>query len=121
MNQVGFLTSTEVAGLLRVSDAHVRRHYQQLGGIRIGRRLRFPSGVIRRLAESGTLGDSWHDASPVSPSTNAAPQHSASDTGRMDAAVRNAATPRGRMRKTVRRNSVDPFAADFPEYQHLLS
>ena len=47
------LTPEEAADVLQCSAAHVKRHAAALGGVKLGRLWRFPSGVIRRMADVG--------------------------------------------------------------------
>ena len=45
------LTPEEVAALLQVSVQYVYRHQRQLGGVKVGKYLRFPESAIRRRLE----------------------------------------------------------------------
>lgn len=45
------LTPDEVAALLQVPSAYPYRHRQQLGGVKVGKYLRFPESAIRRRLE----------------------------------------------------------------------
>ncbi len=42
------LTPEEVAALLQVPAAYPYRHRQQLGGVKVGKYLRFPESAVRR-------------------------------------------------------------------------
>jgi hypothetical protein len=113
-----FLTADDVADLMPLSVSHIRRHYQELGGIRIGRRIMFPEGVIRHLAAYGTLPE-WPD-----------PRKSASTSVRKAATVsagvstgsntRSADTRPKPKPTTVRQRSGSAFSRDFPEFAHLV-
>ena len=45
------LTAEEVAALLQVPAAYPYRHRHQLGGVKVGKYLRFPESAIRRRLE----------------------------------------------------------------------
>lgn len=53
-----FLTTGEVAGLLRISEQTVRRHAGQLGAVRAGNQLRFPTPI---QAPTLDVDDGAHD------------------------------------------------------------
>lgn len=112
------LTPRQVAEILQTSEAHVRRHAVQLGVIRIGSLYRFPEGVIRSLAEYGTM-DGCRPESPESVSTSEPSTSSVSDGENLGASTKNAGTPRSGKRTIAPRRSGSAFARDFPEYSHL--
>ncbi|MGH2670522.1 MAG: helix-turn-helix domain-containing protein [bacterium] len=45
------LTPEEVAALLRVPPGYPYRHARQLGGVKVGKYLRFPESAVRRRLE----------------------------------------------------------------------
>lgn len=45
------LTSEEVAALLQVPPGYPYRHARQLGGVKVGKYLRFPESAVRRRLE----------------------------------------------------------------------
>ncbi|MFI5168077.1 MAG: helix-turn-helix domain-containing protein [Thermoanaerobaculales bacterium] len=48
-----YMTPEEVAALLKVPRAYPYRHQRQLGGVKVGKYLRFPeSAICRRLGRS---------------------------------------------------------------------
>jgi len=48
-----YLKPEEVAALLQVNVAYVYRHKTQLGGVKLGKYLRFPESTVRRRLERG--------------------------------------------------------------------
>ena len=42
MNQQAALTPSDVADLLQLSESYVYKHWRELGGVKIGQRVRFP-------------------------------------------------------------------------------
>ena len=46
-----YLSPEQVAGLLQVPAAYPYRHRQQLGGVKVGKYLRFPESAVRRRLE----------------------------------------------------------------------
>jgi hypothetical protein len=115
------LTPREVGDYLQVSEATVRSHAQEWGGIRIGKQWRFHADTLDRIAprpDPSTLPGSC-PANDPSTSTTA----NVSSIGRYDGATptpRSSAntehSPLRTRRKTTRRRSEGAFARDFPEY-----
>ncbi len=114
-----FLTLDETAAILRVGRQTVRANHQQFGSIKIGNRLRFPIGVIHRLAGLSTMPDQCPPSPEPAPTTEKTKGIGASD-GEKTASKNRRVDSTPSLTPDARPSQLpNDFKQAFPEYAHL--